>query len=681
MWFGPDPLPAPPPLASIVDRIPGGRLLLVFLLVSGASVLLGNLVIALLSLPTNPDTVSYRLPRIYWYLSSGTLGHFAPDIDKRLVFYPFDGVLLQMPIVQYRWPGQLFHIGTLAAWVLAGLTCYRLSREMGLSRTAATVVAWLVCLTPGVLVQALSTNDEILAALILLIGLHFLLRFVRSRAVPDAALAMLAAGLSSGTKLHVVFFVPWVLAALLWFLLTPAARAWGSGVLRDVRLWRATPFAAMAAVLAAAFLWSNWNASGHLMDPAFTRSIMNEPFNWLVGVQNLVLHTVQMVLGPIPDLYTSGLMSKRERVYSEFNALFRPLFSWVRQEAPYTAGYRFVGPSQTNAYLVTEPTIGIGFSYVLVVVGLAASIARRDWLGILAGSAFFMWFVTHALSSKYIEGFSVYLAYAFIVCSPAIASFMVKGSSSGRRRLLVLLVVVAAHSVFAATLLRFGGVRNLNYVREAAAWPLRSKVDPGITAAFRSSGGARFVENHPAIPYWALMDTYKAGRYSVTASRNPDPDVLTVVACQQNTAWHCAPLAVPRKPLPGLALLGEFNSAFGAEWAFGAGAGIERRPRYRSGFLVFQFETGSDGAEEWLAIRHVWGFDPSEKLEFQYALMGGEGPVAVSEWGSDSQRRLSKLGKLAGATLRIEVRFAGEPGTLAALSYPLGSPQLFRIDN
>jgi len=661
----------------------GSRVLIGFLLLSGASVLLGNLIIAVLSLPTNPDTVSYRLPRIYWYLSSGALEHFAPNVDKRLVFYPLNGVLLQMPIVQYRWPGQLFHLTTLAAWVLTGLTCYRLSREMGLGRAASAVTAWLVCLTPGVLVQALSTNDEILAAFILLIGLHFLLRFIRSRALPDIALAMLAAGLSSGTKLHVVFFLPWLLAALFWLLFAPATRAWGSGVLTKMGvkgLALIVLFGATSALLAAAFLWPNWKASGHLMDPAFTRSVMNQPFDRFVGLQNLVLHTVQMVLGPIPDLYTSGLMSKRERVYSEFNALFRPLFSWVQQEAPYTAGYRFVGPSQTNAYFLTEPGIGIGFSYIIMFVGLTVSIVRHDRIGILAGSAFFSWFVVHTLSSKYIEGFSVYLAYAFIVCSPAIACFMVKGNSSGRRRLLVLLAVVAAHAVFAATLLRFGGVRNLNYVREAASWPLRlAKVDSGITAAFRSSGSTRFVENHPAIPYWSLMDTYKAGRYSVTSSRALIPEVLTIIACQQNTAWHCAPLSLPRKPSPGLTLLGEFNSAFGAEWAFGSGAGIERRPGYRSGFLVFQFDTGTD-AEEWIAIRDVWGIDPSEKLEFRYILVGEEGPVSTSEWRRDPGRRLSIPGKVAGATLQIEVRFAGESVTLATLRYPLGSPQLFRID-
>jgi len=95
--------------------------------------------------------------------------------------------------------------------------------------------------------------------------------------------------------------------------------------------------------------------------------------------------------------------------------------------------------------------------------------------------------------------------------------------------------------------------------------------------------------------------------------------------------------------------------------------------------LVFQFDTGTD-AEEWIAIRDVWGIDPSEKLEFRYILVGEEGPVSTSEWGSDPRRRLSIPGKVAAATLRIEVRFAGESVTLATLRYPLGSPQLFRID-
>ena len=68
-------------------------------------------------------------------------------------------------------------------------------------------------LTPGVVVQATSTNDEILAAFPLLIAVQFAIRFHRGGAVADLCLALIAAALSIGTKLHAVFYWPVVVAA------------------------------------------------------------------------------------------------------------------------------------------------------------------------------------------------------------------------------------------------------------------------------------------------------------------------------------------------------------------------------------------------------------------------------------------------------------------------------------
>ena len=61
-------MPATPgkPLVSFLEDRPRlARLLLAFFVVTGAGVLLGNLIIALAYLPNNPDTVTYRLSRIY----------------------------------------------------------------------------------------------------------------------------------------------------------------------------------------------------------------------------------------------------------------------------------------------------------------------------------------------------------------------------------------------------------------------------------------------------------------------------------------------------------------------------------------------------------------------------------------------------------------------------------------
>ena len=145
-------MPATPgkPLVSFLEGRPRlARLLLAFFVITGAGVLLGNLIIALAYLPNNPDTVTYRLSRIYWYRDAGSLAHFGTGIDARSIFYPFNGALLQYPIALYRWTNRLFSLVPFVAWTIIGLTVFRIGRDLGACRTVAAGTAWLAALTPG----------------------------------------------------------------------------------------------------------------------------------------------------------------------------------------------------------------------------------------------------------------------------------------------------------------------------------------------------------------------------------------------------------------------------------------------------------------------------------------------------------------------------------------------------
>ncbi len=299
-------MPATPgkPLVSFLEGRPRlARLLLAFFVVTGAGVLLGNLIIALAYLPNNPDTVTYRLSRIYWYRDAGSLAHFGTGIDARSIFYPFNGALLQYPIALYRWTNRLFSLVPFVAWTIIGLTVFRIARDLGACRTVAVGTAWLAALTPGVVVQATSTNDEILAAFPLLIAVQFAIRFHRGGAVADLCLALIAAALSIGTKLHAVFYWPFIVAAAGWLAWRLASGdRWRLSWPTSRRAVLTASTLALCAVLAAAFVVPNWRASGALMDTSFSDLVLNKPFKLLAGLQNLVLHAVQTAASPLPDL-------------------------------------------------------------------------------------------------------------------------------------------------------------------------------------------------------------------------------------------------------------------------------------------------------------------------------------------------------------------------------------------
>ena len=680
-------LQSPEPLPSFIDCKPGlARVLLGIFLLTGVAVLIGNFILAAAYLPTNPDSVSYRLPRIYWYRDAGSLAHFASGIDPRAIFYPFNGTLLQLPIPLYHGSIRLFTFVSLAAWCVVALTVFRIARDLGASTAVAIGTAWLVALTPCVLAQATSTNDEIIAAVVLLIGVQFLIRFERGRAATDLGVALLAIGLSIGTKLHSGFYWPFaiVIAPYLvarWI----AARSLVRWPTRH-RAALAVGIVTISTVLAVAFVVPNWRASGHFMETDLASLVLNKPFRWGVGLQNLALHTAQTALSPVPDLHPASHPGTRQALYDRYNATFADLFGWVKQGPEYmSASYRFRGVTQTYSPSLTENTVAVGFVYLIALVAFAIAWRRRRWIGIALGSAFIAWFATYGLMTRYIEGFPTYLAFAFIVSSPLLVFYWLKaGPTSNAVRLALLLVVVGTHLVLAFSLLRSNVVRNLREALAAAQWPVNPPlVDHAVMDAIRRAGGVRFLASHWEIPYWLLMAPYSEGKYRVASPHEPRPDELNLYAFQQATEAKTVPIRIPGKRSTGLTLLGSFWPPSGPEWAFATGGGVHVGRETQSGYIVLQLSTPTSHAQaaaETLDVAPtVWGLTAEDALEFRYRIRGPDGRETISDWSSDPSRRLAKPADPTGAVLIVEVGHRGETAAPAMTEYPLDGSGAFEL--
>ena len=139
-------------------------------------------------LPANPDSLVYRFPRAYWYLGHGALMHVTNVADPRVLYYPFNSTLLFLPLIHFQTIPQAFTLVSLLCWLMIGLTSYLFARDFGGPRLFAAATAWLICLAPNVLLQSLSTSDEIIAAGALLAGLFFLHRWYLGRQALDALL-------------------------------------------------------------------------------------------------------------------------------------------------------------------------------------------------------------------------------------------------------------------------------------------------------------------------------------------------------------------------------------------------------------------------------------------------------------------------------------------------------------
>lgn len=696
-------------------RLPFESWLLGLLLLSGGVVLILNLVIATTHLASNPDTIVYRFPRVYWYLTQGSFAHFADGIDPRVIYYPTNGVVLYMPLVLYHFGALWFNLPTLLAWCVIPLTAYAFARDLGAKRIWAIAAGWAVALTPNVLIQALATNDEILAATSMLGGLYFMHRWRHSSRPLDLLLGGTGLCLSVGTKLHAFFYWPYlavllVLVLFSWRSVLPLMRGLISA--RGFAVVLSGTVVLLACTLS--FAIYSWLAAGQIMEPSYSGLVLNKPFSPIVALQTILVYASQIVLSPFPDILpTAGYAGGRIPHYTAFNALFEPFFGWVDNGPAFTSvGYRFTGIVSSSAFLLNEQTVMLGFSWLAVLIAVAWLATHRrqasSW-ALWIGLAFPGWFLGWAASTKYIEGIPVYIAYAAIISSPAWAFALgpIATTFWSRARWVAIVLIGITH------LLTTMSVLTLNTSRSAAA-TLSGKfklprstgftVDQSVTEELLLAKAG--ITSHTidwGQPNWVFMafnpqipQKLQNSSAPYPGKDAPDPDdrslalsrevkmpragdpTLHVFPIRQFPVFGHAAMRVSRKTTPGLTKIGELMFALGPEWVFAAGNGVEARHPDATGYIVFSFNEVSDFGHDpkpFLDVQPlVLGLGAGDELSFRHVLKVDGRVVDQTDWAKTPRARLSTVGMNAdNGVLTIEVRNNKADGHIDSIEVRLRS--------
>jgi hypothetical protein len=700
------PSPFGPRLTAYVSR---------FLIVTGALAVLGNLVLAYGLLPANADSIVYRFPRAYWYFGSGSLRHFSNVADPRAIYYPFNGTLGYLPLIHFRWGPNSFSLPSLVCWIVVAQTTYLFARNLGGPRVAAAATAWLVALTPNVLVQALSTNDEILAAAPLLAGLFFLHRWFHGRQLFDVVLGAIGLGISAGTKLHVSFYWPLLLAIVIALVVhhrtvAREARAWLNG--RALTALAVT--ATVVVVLSFSFVFYNFLATGHLMNWDFSAQLLNQPFSLRAAIQTPILYASQIVLTPVADLHLAFGSASRAEHYAAFNAVLAPLFRWVDNGPDFVSvGYRFTGVNSASAVVFNEQTLFIGFTWLIALIA-GITLAGRRWPdGLWARfhlAALPVWFLSFAASTRYIEGFTVYLGYAVIVSGPALVYAFAPIGRRGfdRFRWVVVTLVFAAHAYLAVSILFTSSPRNLIVLARASHLPLSRGFASEKSVQEEVARATSGVYSHSFVwgqPYWATMAYHPEIRQLLRASPEPaeipsplpsDPDPvafrysrfvlmptpddqhLHVYQIPQWPAWGYVAFRIPDKSSPGLTWVGNLNFSLGPEWLFATGNGVETRYPGRDRYIALNFYELSafcHDAKPILKIAPIiYGLGPREILAFRYEIRINGTLVDRTDWNRTSYAELSTVGLGSdNGVLTIFVRNEDAGGTVTSADVLLRS--------
>jgi glycosyl transferase family 87 len=260
-------------LAALWADVAGTRSPAVFLLLAttaATAVVLAYLVAAVP--PNTYDGLQYHLTRTYVYLHQGSLDAY-PTPDLRETVLPANAEVLALWPLAF-WPQQYTPgLVQLLAWLGCGLAVYGLARRSDFASAPAALAALVFMALPASILQATSTQVDLVAAFFVA-GAFF---FAAERRPPAAVLCGLALGLALGTKTTAAFAVPGLAA---WAILC-AVRAEPERRARLRRLAALSAAAALGFALCGAYVYlQNLRSYGHPSGPAAFRTVvaLTEPY-------------------------------------------------------------------------------------------------------------------------------------------------------------------------------------------------------------------------------------------------------------------------------------------------------------------------------------------------------------------------------------------------------------------
>ena len=134
-----------------------------FLACTIVGLILAELVVAILAEPNNYDSQTYHLPRIEHWIAAGDVRFFPTAIHRQVTLAP-GGEYLLTHLRLLTGSDALYNLVQWAMGVLAVFVSSRIAAQLGGSRRAQLITAFVVATTPMVTLQASSTQVDLIVA-------------------------------------------------------------------------------------------------------------------------------------------------------------------------------------------------------------------------------------------------------------------------------------------------------------------------------------------------------------------------------------------------------------------------------------------------------------------------------------------------------------------------------------
>ena len=219
-----------PRLRKFVIAALGGSLLIT------ASI---NLSTCLLLPPHNWDSMTYHLARVAYYLQHNSLAYYDASYWAQVIHPKNSAVLLLFSWLSSNGNENLLQMNQYVSYFIALLAVYGLSRELGGNRMNSITVSLVFGLLTEVLMEASTTQNDLLIATCFAVSIYFILGYGRVRLNRYFIYSALSFSIALGMKGSALLLLPSMLILLVFSLKTRRESIWKIriGVVGKTVIW------------------------------------------------------------------------------------------------------------------------------------------------------------------------------------------------------------------------------------------------------------------------------------------------------------------------------------------------------------------------------------------------------------------------------------------------------------
>jgi hypothetical protein len=325
---------------------------------------------AVFSAPNNWDSLTYHLPRVLHWVQNGALAHYPTHVIRQLSLPPGAEIAVAN-ILLLSGSLRLSALVQTLAWVGCILAAALVARDLGAGRRGEILAAVFAGTLPMGLLQASSTQNDLVVSFWLLCFVHFALRAARAASSGALWVAVGASlGLALATKATAFLYAAPFAAGLLFVL-------WRR---RRETAWRAVFVASLLAVVLNAGPWLRNLALFHT-PLGGEHGAVNEAVTPGVLLSNLARNAALELTGPSPGWNTAVERAVRSVHAALGISAEDPRSTWKGAEFHVPARLTGAGPADADEALFSmlhEDQAANPLHLLLALAAAVLVVARPD---------------------------------------------------------------------------------------------------------------------------------------------------------------------------------------------------------------------------------------------------------------------------------------------------------------